>query len=112
MLLHLFLVEPLAAWAEVLAELSRTNAPLFGMLQSARALTKGNLLFIDGGSPLLAQMLKKEGNASKLLDAVEVKTGIRYQLRVKRAKQEQKQVDPLDLFLEQAREKGISVQEE
>ena len=105
-------VEPLAAWAEVLAELSRTNAPLFGMLQSARALTKGNLLFIDGGSPLLAQMLKKEGNASKLLDAVEVKTGIRYQLRVKRAKQEQKQVDPLDLFLEQAREKGISVQEE
>ena len=105
-------VEPLAAWAEVLAELSRTNAPLFGMLQSARALAKGNLLFIDGGSPLLAQMLKKEGNASKLLDAVEVNTGIRYQLRVKRVKQEQKQVDPLDLFLEQAREKGISVQEE
>lgn len=105
-------VEPLTVWVDVLSELSRTNAPLFGMLQNARAFVKGGLLFIDGGSPLLAQMLKKEGNASKLLDAVEVKTGIRYQLRVKRAKKEQAQVDPLAALLDKARESGIAVQED
>lgn len=105
-------VEPLTVWVDVLSELSRTNAPLFGMLQNARAFVKGGLLFIDGGSPLLAQMLKKEGNASKLLDAVEVKTGIRYQLRVKRAKNEQAQVDPLAALLDKARESGIAVQED
>lgn len=105
-------VEPLGSWIDVLSELSRTNAPLFGMLQNARAFTKGGLLFIDGGSPLLAQMLKKEGNASKLLDAVEVKTGVRYQLRVKRAKKEQEQADPLASLLNKARENGITVLED
>lgn len=105
-------VEALGSWMDVLSELSRTNAPLFGMLQNTRAFTKGGLLFIDGGSPLLAQMLKKEGNASKLLDAVEVKTGVRYQLRVKRAKKEQTQADPLASLLNKARESGIAVLED
>ena len=105
-------IEPLGSWVDVLSELSRTNAPLFGMLQNTRAFTKGGLLFIDGGSPLLAQMLKKEGNASKLLDAVEVKTGVRYQLRVKRAKKEQAQSDPLASLLDKARESGIAVLED
>lgn len=105
-------VEPLGSWIDVLSELSRINAPLFGMLQNTRAFTKGGLLFIDGGSPLLAQMLKKEGNASKLLDAVEVKTGARYQLRVKRAKKEQAQADPLESLLDKARESGIAVLED
>lgn len=105
-------IEPLGSWVDVLSELSRTNAPLFGMLQNTRAFTKGGLLFIDGGSPLLAQMLKKEGNASKLLDAVEVKTGVRYQLRVKRAKKEQAQADPLASLLDKARESGIAVLED
>lgn len=105
-------VAPLAVWMEVLDELSRTNAPLFGMLQGARAFVKGNLLFIDGGSPLLVQMLKQEGNAIKLLDAVEVKTGIRYQLRVKRAKPAQQQADPLAAFLQKARESGVNIQED
>lgn len=105
-------IEALGSWMDVLSELSRTNAPLFGMLQNARAFTKGGLLFIDGGSPLLAQMLKKEGNASKLLDAVEVKTGVRYQLRVKRAKKEQTQADPLAALLDKARESGIAVLED
>lgn len=105
-------VEPLGSWFDVLSELSRINAPLFGMLQNTRAFTKGGLLFIDGGSPLLAQMLKKEGNASKLLDAVEVKTGARYQLRVKRAKKEQAQADPLESLLDKARESGIAVLED
>ncbi len=105
-------IEPLGSWVDVLSELSRTNAPLFGMLQNTRAFTKGGLLFIDGGSPLLALMLKKEGNASKLLDAVEVKTGVRYQLRVKRAKKEQAQADPLASLLDKARESGIAVLED
>lgn len=105
-------VEPLGSWIDVLSELSRINAPLFGMLKNTRAFTKGGLLFIDGGSPLLAQMLKKEGNASKLLDAVEVKTGARYQLRVKRAKKEQAQADPLESLLDKARESGIAVLED
>lgn len=105
-------VEPLGSWFDVLSELSRINAPLFGMLKNTRAFTKGGLLFIDGGSPLLAQMLKKEGNASKLLDAVEVKTGARYQLRVKRAKKEQAQADPLESLLDKARESGIAVLED
>ena len=105
-------IEPLGSWIDVLSELSRTNAPLFGMLQNTRAFTKGGLLFIDGGSPLLAQMLKKEGNASKLLDAVEIKTGVRYQLRVKRAKKEQAQADPLASLLDKARENGIAVLED
>lgn len=105
-------VEPLSVWADVLSELARTNAPLYGMLQNARAFVKGSLLFIDGGSALLVQMLKQEGNASKLLDAVEVKTGIRYQLRVKRAKAEQVQADPLDVLLERAKASGIDVQEQ
>ena len=106
-------VAPLASWLDVLDELSRTNAPLFGMLQGARAFVKGDLLFIDGGSPLLVQMLKQEGNAIKLLDAVEVKTGIRYQLRVKRAKAaQQQQVDPLSALLQKAKESGVNVRED
>ncbi len=100
-------------WDEVLVLLAKTGGPLYGILQSARAFTDGMTIYIDSSSELVSMMFKQEGNASKFLDAAEQVTGIRYKLRVKRAKpKKETNADPLLDVLKKAQDAGIEIHDE
>lgn len=105
-------LHPLAEWADVLEELTRTDMPLGAILRDSMAFTDGVVLYLDAGLSLAAKMIKQEGNAAKLLAAVESKTGVRYRLRLKKAPEPVEAVDPLTELLNRARETGIEVNEE
>lgn len=104
--------QPLAEWADILAELSRTDMPLGAILRDSVAFTDGSVLYIDAGLSLAAKMIKQEGNAAKLIAAVESKTGIRYKIRVKKAPEPVETADPLTELLNRARESGVEVRGE
>lgn len=106
-------IMPFDQWDEVLVLLAKTGGPLYGILQSARAFTDGMTIYIDSSSELVSMMFKQEGNASKFLDAAEQVTGIRYKLRVKRAKpKKETNADPLLDVLKKAQDAGIEIHDE
>ena len=106
-------IMPFDQWDEVLVLLAKTGGPLYGILQSARAFTDGMTIYIDSSSELVSMMFKQEGNASKFLDAAEQITGIRYKLRVKRAKpKKETNADPLLDVLKKAQDAGIEIHDE
>lgn len=49
-------------------------------------------MFIDTPNTILGQMLKKDGCAVRLLDAVQLHTGNRYRLRLKTTKETSEQI--------------------
>lgn len=103
--------EPFAGWPDIMLALAAEQAPLFGILESARAYCDGVYLYLDTKSPTANILLKQEGNAARLLDFVEAKTGVRYKIRMKAAKaQEAPPPSPLDDILKKAIETGVEVQ--
>lgn len=104
---------PYEPWADILLALSAEHPPLFGILESARAFCDGTFLYLDTKSPTASILLKQEGNATRLLDLIEAKTGARYKIRMKAGKTQEAPpaASPLDDILKKARETGVEVQE-
>lgn len=106
-------VRSLMEWADILAELSKTDMPLCGVLKGSRAFVGGGFLYLDSALSLAGTMLKQEGNAAKLIAAVEARTGRRYKIRVKSAPSAAApKKDKLSALLEAARSSGVEVHEE
>ncbi len=106
------LPEAMMAWADILAELSQTDAPLFGVLRGSRAFTKDGVLYIDSPLSITSLMMRQEGNAAKLMAAVEKQTGNRYRIRVKSAPPKAPEADKLSDLLTRAKASGIEIREE
>ena len=105
------MLKPVTCWVEILQQLSETDKPLHGMLVGSKAYCYEDMLFIDTPNTILGQMLKKDGCAVRLLDAVQLHTGKRYRLRLKTTKEasEQNKENPLDALAKRAQENGVSV---
>lgn len=102
----------LEQWSDILSELSKSNAPLFGVLENATALVSGEFLYLETQSAFAGTIMKQESNATKLIKLVEDKTGTRYKLRMKTtAVSSQNQVDMLSGIIEKAKQGGIEVNE-
>ena len=105
--------QPLPEWADILADLAGRDMPLCGILKGSRAFTAGEVIYIDSPLSLMGAMLRQEGNAAKVIAAVENKTGKRYKLRVKSAAPPAAtQESAFGKLLEKARANGIEVREE
>lgn len=109
--LDMSMLKPVTCWVEILQQLSETDKPLHGMLVGSKAYCYEDMLFIDTPNTILGQMLKKDGCAVRLLDAVQLHTGNRYRLRLKTTKEtsEQNKENPLDALAKRAQENGVSV---
>lgn len=106
-------IVPFEMWADVLNELGKTDPPICGLLSDSRAFVGGGFLYIDSPNQFTASFLKQENNAVKLLNAVEVKTGTRYKLRIKsQKKKEEAKADALGDILNKANGLGIKINEE
>lgn len=104
---------PFAEWQEVLSELSSVSMPLCSLLTDSQAFARGGILYIDVKNAMASTLMKQEGNAVKLLEIIERKTGLRYKLRMKSApKLQETSNDPLQQLLEKAKASGIEVSEE
>lgn len=109
--LDMSMLQPLHCWNEILQQLSELDKPLHGMLFGSKAYCYEDMLFIDTPNTILGQMLKKDGCAARLIEAVQVHTGKKYRIRLRTAKETaaQDKPNPLDELAKRAKENGVDV---
>ena len=105
-------------WAEVLSELTKTNMPLWGVLNGSSAIIRGDYVLIKSDNPTLSAFIKTGGNARDVKEAVMRVTGKRYRLGLysgapspKMAAQQPAHTpkDPLENLINRAKDMGINV---
>jgi DNA polymerase-3 subunit gamma/tau len=104
-------------WAEVLSELTKTNMPLWGVLNGSSAIIRGDYVLIKSDNPTLSAFIKTGGNARDVKEAVLRVTGKRYRLGLysgapapRMATQpEQAPKDPLENLINRAKDMGINI---
>ena len=105
-------------WAEVLSELTKTNMPLWGVLNGSSAVIRGDYVLIKSDNPTLSAFIKTGGNARDVKEAVMRVTGKRYRLGLysgapspKMAAQQPAHTpkDPLENLINRAKDMGINV---
>ena len=105
-------------WAEVLSELTKTNMPLWGVLNGSSAIIRGDYVLIKSDNPTLSAFIKTGGNARDVKEAVLRVTGKRYRLGLysgasspKMSVQQPAQApkDPLENLISRAKDMGINV---
>jgi DNA polymerase-3 subunit gamma/tau len=106
-------VRPFANWPEVLEILRDKNAALYGTLVNSRAYTGGELLLVDSGNSVFANMVRKDSYAKESLrDAVIQLTGKKYRLGPYNPEKHEVKADTgaeLDDILEKAAKSGVDV---
>jgi DNA polymerase-3 subunit gamma/tau len=106
-------VHPFERWPEVLEILRDKNAALYGTLVKSRAYTGGELLLVDSGNSVFANMVRQDSYAKESLrDAVTKVTGKKFRLGPYRPEQfeiKKTAAEPLDNFLKQAGESGVEI---
>ena len=104
-------------WAEVLSELTKTNMPLWGVLNGSSAIIRGDYVLIKSDNPTLSAFIKTGGNARDVKEAVLRVTGKRYRLGLYSGAAAPKMSaqpaaapkDPLENLISRAKDMGINV---
>ena len=104
-------------WAEVLSELTKTNMPLWGVLNGSSAIIRGDYVLIKSDNPTLSAFIKTGGNARDVKEAVLRVTGKRYRLGLYSgasapkvsAQPTQAPKDPLENLITRAKDMGINI---
>ena len=104
-------------WAEVLSELTKTNMPLWGVLNGSSAIIRGDYVLIKSDNPTLSAFIKTGGNARDVKEAVLRVTGKRYRLGLYSGAPVPKMSaqpvaapkDPLENLISRAKDMGINV---
>jgi DNA polymerase-3 subunit gamma/tau len=105
-------------WAEVLSELTKTNMPLWGVLNGSSAIIRGDYVLIKSDNPTLSAFIKTGGNARDVKEAVLRVTGKRYRLGLYSGAAAPKAAaqpaaapkDPLENLISRARDMGLNVE--
>ncbi len=84
-----------AGWAEVIAELRKTDMPLVGILNGATAFVKDNFFLIKSDNPILSSFIRKDLHASFLSKAILSVTGKQYKIGLYK-QPEKPSKDPLE----------------
>lgn len=102
-------------WAEVLAELMKTNMPLWGVLHDSEAHISGDFVLIKSNNPTLNAFIRGAGNSRDVKQAIFRVTGKKYRLGLNSPKGDgasapaQQRRDPLEDLISQARSMDINV---
>ena len=102
-------------WAEVLAELMKTNMPLWGVLHDSEAYINGDFVLIKSNNPTLSAFIRGNGNSRDVKQAIFRVTGKNYRLGLsapKQGAQENKpsvKRDPLEDLISQAKSMDINI---
>ena len=102
-------------WAEVLAELMKTNMPLWGVLHDSEAHISGDFVLIKSNNPTLNAFIRGAGNSRDVKQAIFRVTGKKYRLGLNSPKggpsaaSSTQKRDPLEDLISQARAMDINV---
>ena len=104
-------------WAEVLSELTKTNMPLWGVLNGSSAIIRGDYVLIKSDNPTLSAFIKTGGNARDVKEAVLRVTGKKYRLGLQGASSAPSTgtsapaapKDPLENLISRAKDMGINI---
>ena len=106
-------------WAEVLSELTKTNMPLWGVLNGSSAIIRGDYVLIKSDNPTLSAFIKTGGNARDVKEAVLRVTGKKYRLGLQGANSAPNAgtttgapaapKDPLENLISRAKDMGINI---
>ena len=101
-------------WAEVLSELQKVNAPLWGVLMDSQAVIRGDFVLIKSNNPTLSSFIRISGNARHVKDSILRVTGKEYRLGLYNSnpsptKSDAPKKDPLQNLISRARGMGINV---
>lgn len=104
-------------WAEVLAELMKTNAPLWGVLHDSEAYINGDFVLIRSTNPTLNAFIRTGSNSRDVKQAIFRITGKKYRLGLSSPKEGQGSAaspaqpkrDPLEDLISQAKAMDINI---
>ena len=106
-------------WAEVLSELTKTNMPLWGVLNGSSAIIRGDYVLIKSDNPTLSAFIKTGSNAKDVKEAIIRVTGKRYRLGLQGANTTPSAgtnasapvapKDPLENLISRAKDMGINI---
>jgi DNA polymerase-3 subunit gamma/tau len=106
-------VQAFEQWPEVLEFLRDKHAALYGSLVGSKAYTGGELLLVDSGNSVFANMVRKDSYAKESLrDAVIQVTGKKYRLGPYNPEKHEVKADTgpdLENILQQAADSGVDV---
>jgi DNA polymerase-3 subunit gamma/tau len=106
-------VHPFERWPEVLEILRDKNAALYGTLVKSQAYTGGELLLVDSGNSVFANMVRQDSYAKESLrDAVVQVTGKKYKLGPYNPEKYEVKADDgaeLESILDKAAKSGVDV---
>lgn len=103
-------------WAEILAELMKTNAPLWGVLHDSEAYINGDFVLIKSTNPTLNAFIRTGSNSRDVKQAIFRVTGRKFRLGLSSPKAEPNTTetasvrrDPLEDLISQAKAMDINV---
>lgn len=104
-------------WAEVLSELMKTNAPLWGVLHDSEAYINGDFVLIRSTNPTLNAFIRTGSNSRDVKQAIFRITGKKYRLGLSSPKDggqgaaapAQPKRDPLEDLISQAKAMNINI---
>ena len=101
-------------WAEVLSELQKINAPLWGVLMDSQAVIRGDFVLIKSSNPTLNSFIRQPGCARNVKDSILRVTGKDYRLGIHNSQPAEKAAeapkkDPLQNLISRARDMGVNV---
>ena len=101
-------------WAEVLSELQKINAPLWGVLMDSQAVIRGDFVLIKSDNPTLNSFIRQPGCARNVKDSILRVTGKDYRLGIHNSQPAEKAAeapkkDPLQNLISRARDMGVNV---
>lgn len=93
-------------------ELGKKAPHLKGVLEDSVAFTHGEVIYVDSPNAMFGMLIKRDGNAKYLIEAVRSSLGKEYRIRLRKSKPKAKKVEanPIDELLLNASDAGIEVE--
>ena len=105
--------EQVVQWPQVLPELMQINKPLCGVLTGSSAYIRNDFVLVKSDNPTFSSFIRTGSNARDLKEAIFRVLSKKYRLGIYSTAEAKaapkKQSDPLDGFLNKARELGVNV---
>ncbi len=105
-------LSPVREWPQIMAELGKKAPHLKGVLEDSVAFTHGEVIYVDSPNAMFGMLIKRDGNAKYLIEAVRSSLGKEYRIRLRKSKPKAEEVEdnPIDELLQNASGAGIEVE--
>lgn len=103
--------KPLTCWAEILEELKKSDAALFGVLRESSAIIRGGFVLIDPNNAMFKGLIRQPEHQRPLIEVVRRITGKQYKIGIFKKSLEVTKApdDPLNELMDNASRAGIDI---